>query len=458
MPDLADGETTEMKGSGAKPYQLKNSGGVYSCSCPAWRNQSIPIERRTCKHLRKLRGDAAEETRIQTAEPLKPLKPEGAEDVEKLPVLLAHVWNEAEHDPTGWWMSEKLDGVRAYWDGKQFLSRNNNIFYAPEWFAEGLPPHPLDGELWVARKKFDFTSGLVRQQSKSNDWKQVRYLIFDAPDVAGPFEDRLKFLTNSIRSWKSAYAAVHEHVVCTGVDHLISELDRITQLGGEGLMLRQPGSAYERTRSTTLLKVKTFLDAEAIVIGYEAGAGRHKGRVGALMARFGNGKEFKVGTGLKDKEREKPPAKGSVINVKYQELTKDGIPRFPVYVGLRPEGQPQEMPPTRAASKSSSKKESPKPESTKEIETIPVPIAVPTGGPKMTATPKRYFECTEEGSSKFWEIWMEDKDVTTSWGKIGTTGQTKTKTFADESKAKKEYDKLLEEKTGKGYIEKKRPE
>jgi DNA ligase-1 len=449
MPDLADGESTEMKGSGAKPYQLKNVGGVYSCTCPAWRNQSVTIERRTCKHLRKLRGDAAEEARIQTAEPLKPLKPEGAEDVEKLPVLLAHVWTE-EHDPTGWWMSEKLDGVRAYWDGKQFLSRNNNIYYAPEWFSAGLPSHPLDGELWVARKKFDFTNGLVRQQSKSNDWKQVCYRIFDAPEAKGTFEERLQFLKESISSWKAVYAAIHEHCICTGVDHLITELERVTQLGGEGLMLRKPGSSYERTRSTTLLKVKTFLDAEAIVLGYEAGAGRHKGRVGALLARFGNGKEFKVGTGLKDREREKPPAIGSVINVKYQELTKDGIPRFPVFVGIRTDGNPNDPPPTRTASKPAAKKETPA--------SVPVQPAKKTPAPAtaVTATAKRYFECTEDGSSKFWEISMEGNDVTCGWGKIGTSGQTKTKSFADEAKAKKEYDKLLEEKTSKGYVEKER--
>ncbi len=64
MPDLNDGESTLMQGSGSKPYEIKNTGGVYSCTCPAWRNQSIGIERRTCKHIRKLRGEAAEESRI----------------------------------------------------------------------------------------------------------------------------------------------------------------------------------------------------------------------------------------------------------------------------------------------------------------------------------------------------------------------------------------------------------
>src|SRR5947199_4771351 len=117
MPDLKDGESVEMQGSSAKPYVLKNIGGVYSCTCPAWRNQSVPIERRTCKHLRKLRGDAAEETRVGGALPAKPVKAAatGGSGDAAPPLLLAERW-EHDADLTGWWMSEKLDGVRAYWD------------------------------------------------------------------------------------------------------------------------------------------------------------------------------------------------------------------------------------------------------------------------------------------------------------------------------------------------------
>src|SRR5262249_37916216 len=120
MPDLQDGESVEIQGSGSRPYILKNVGGVYSCTCPAWRNQSIGIERRTCKHLRKLRGDAAEEARIGGALPARPLEKKG--DVQEPPLLLAESWD-CITDPAGWLLSEKLDGVRAYWDGKQFLSR-----------------------------------------------------------------------------------------------------------------------------------------------------------------------------------------------------------------------------------------------------------------------------------------------------------------------------------------------
>src|SRR6058998_2855399 len=127
MPDLRDGELVEMQGSGAKPYVLKNIGGVYSCTCPAWRNQSLPIERRTCKHLRKLRGDAAEEARVGAALPPKPATPAASGGVGATvpPLLLAERW-ENDADLAGWWMSEKLDGVRAYWDGKQFISRLGN--------------------------------------------------------------------------------------------------------------------------------------------------------------------------------------------------------------------------------------------------------------------------------------------------------------------------------------------
>src|SRR6187200_2174341 len=101
MPDLLEGQSVEVQGSAAKPYVIKNVAGVYSCSCPAWRNQSLPIERRTCKHLRKLRGDDAEERRIgQSAPPsaTKERKPAAP------PLLLAENWD-GESTVAGWWMS-----------------------------------------------------------------------------------------------------------------------------------------------------------------------------------------------------------------------------------------------------------------------------------------------------------------------------------------------------------------
>lgn len=338
MPDIADGESAEMQGSGRLPYVLKNVGGVYSCSCPAWRNQSVAIERRTCKHLRKYRGEEAEQQRIGSDLPAPPQAT--SEDPGKAPpLLLAHTW-ENDSDLAGWWMSEKLDGVRAYWDGKQFYSRQGNLFHAPDWFIAGLPSVPLDGELWLARKSFQRTVSIVRRQDQSDHWKELSFLVFDAPAQSDPFERRLEFLQETLLTKKLAYALPLAHQPCRDVEHLRTELARVEGLGGEGLMLRQPGSRYEAGRSPTLLKVKTFHDAEASVLEHIPGAGRHKGRLGALLVQLADGTKFSVGTGFSDHQRENPPPAGSTITFRYQELTDGGVPRFPSFVRVH-SGQSQ---------------------------------------------------------------------------------------------------------------------
>ena len=226
MADLVDGETIEMKGSGAKPYVLKNVGGVYSCSCPAWRNQSVAIERRSCKHLRKLRGDAAEEARIGeglSARPEPDGEDAGGEEKAGPPLLLAERWDNSQ-DLAGWWLSEKLDGVRAYWDGKALISRLGNRFHAPDWFLVGLPETPLDGELWIGRKAFQRTLGIVRRQDKTELWKQVSYVAFDVPAFDAAFEGRLAAIRAHIERVRPPYVRAHEHALCTDLDHLRAEL------------------------------------------------------------------------------------------------------------------------------------------------------------------------------------------------------------------------------------------
>jgi DNA ligase-1 len=341
MPDLKDGESTEMKGSAAKPYVLRNTGGVYSCDCPAWRNQSIAIERRTCKHLRRLRGDDAEAARVGAAPAPRPASasraPTGAnadEEGKEPPLLLAHSW-ENDVDLTGWWMSEKLDGVRAYWTGTQFLSRLGNVYHAPQWFLERLPSVPLDGELWCGRKKFQRCVSIARRQDKSDMWRELTYVVFDAPAMDAPFEERLAFVERHMQAELPRHARHHAHARCTGIEHLKAELARVEALGGEGLMLRQPGSRYEVGRSSTLLKVKSFRDAEARVVEHIAGAGRHKGRLGALGVAMADGTRFSIGTGFSDAERRSPPPIGAIVTFRYQELSDAGVPRFPSYVGVR---------------------------------------------------------------------------------------------------------------------------
>lgn len=421
MSDLRDGESVEVQGSGSKPYVLKNTGGVYSCTCPAWRNQSVAIERRTCKHLRKLRGDAAEQTRVGADLPAAPRAPKAA--VAAPPLLLAEPWD-GVLDPTGWWLSEKLDGVRAYWDGKQLWSRLGNVFHAPDWFLAGLPETPLDGELWLGRKQFQKAVSIVRRQDKGDQWKDVRFVVFDAPAQDHPFEQRLEFVRETIRSRAPAYALAHEHHACRGVEHLRGELARLEALGGEGLMIRRAGSRYESGRSATLLKVKRFFDAEARVLKHQEGGGRHKGRLGALFVEMEDGTTFSVGTGFSDAEREDPPPVGSLITFRYQELTEGGVPRFPSYVAMRPEAPSPLTPRPASADRSAA--------------------------PAQAA---RRFEFVEGNSSKFWEVSVAGTEIVVRYGRVGSEGRSTAKAFADEAAASRHVAKLVEEKLGKGYVE-----
>ncbi len=435
MADLNDGESIEMQGSGAKPYVLKNVGGVYSCTCPAWRNQSVAIERRTCKHLRKLRGEEAERQRLGAELPPRPAT---AADEEKdgPPLLLAQTWDNAT-DLTDWWISEKLDGVRAYWDGKRFLSRQGNVYHAPDWFVSGLPSAALDGELWIGRKQFQRTVSIVRRQDKSDHWKEVRFLVFDAPACEGGFEARLKFLAESLDAKRQPYVGLHEHCRCKGLPQLREELARVESLGGEGLMLRQPGSAYEVGRSFTLLKIKSFRDAEAVVLSHQPGKGKFKGMLGALGVQLPDGTEFSVGTGFSDAQRMNPPPVGSAITFRYQELSDGGVPRFPSFVRVSAESPRPTVP-----EKPSTKKA--------EASAAAAAIAAPASSPTIA----RHFEFVEGSSSKFWEITVSGCEVTVRYGRIGAAGTSKVKAYADAQTARREADKLIAEKTEKGYAEK----
>ena len=247
-------------------------------------------------------------------------------------LLLAKTWTPATN-PTGYWMSEKLDGVRAYWTGSDFISRLGNVFHAPDWFKERLPKDvSLDGELWMERGSFQLLVGTVKRHEPNENWKKIRYLVFDCPFVNHGFERRMEILKHLVfEKYQSDHLKFCRQKKCQGLSHVYSTLDATIEIGGEGLMLREPESLYVGKRSSTLLKVKKFLDAEAVVIGHQPGKGKHVGRLGALICKLPDGTEFDIGTGFTDLERENPPKIGSIVTVKFQELTKDGCPRFPSY-------------------------------------------------------------------------------------------------------------------------------
>jgi len=441
--EIADGETVLVTGSAAKPYELRNTGGVYSCSCPAWRNQSAPIDLRSCKHLASIRGAAAETARVgRQVASVKASKSSSPK------LLLAQKW-ESHVDPTGWWMSEKLDGVRALWTGEGFVSRLGNIYHAPDWFIEDLPKVPLDGELWMGRGLFQKTVSVARRQDKSDLWKDIRFVMFDAPDASGRFEERMDYMHSEFSS-SLKYASVLEHVVCEGLVHLETELRRVEALSGEGLMLREPGSEYIRSRSSTLLKVKTFHDAEAKVIGYKGGQGRHRNRVGALELITPKGVKFFAGTGLSDAERESPPEIGALVTYRFQELTDQGVPRFPTYVGVRIDGtwDGPEVPAATATPKKAASKKTASPKA--KVAKAKASTAAPSHANSDDAEQGDALRF-EHGGSKFWEISVAGNSHTVRYGKLGAKGASKTKSFDDAEAAQSDADKLIRQKTGKGY-------
>lgn len=249
-------------------------------------------------------------------------------------VMLARKWS-AGMDVSGWLMSEKLDGVRAYWNGKDLLSRTGKIFSAPSWFTKNFPDTALDGELWLGRQRFSDTLGIVRRKLPHDGWEDVRYMIFEAPQGPGGFEERI----GSARRWfldhPSLYADVIDQKICRDEEHLLQRLKEIEAMNGEGIILRRPGSAYVAGRSHAMLKVKTFSEAEAVVLKHLPGSGKNKGRLGSVQVELPNGKRFAIGSGFSDEDRLDPPPIGCTITFKHYGYTNSGIPRFAVFKAIR---------------------------------------------------------------------------------------------------------------------------
>ena len=232
-------------------------------------------------------------------------------------------------------MSEKYDGLRAYWDGRKLWSRKGSLIHAPEYFVAEFPRDvALDGELWVGHGKFEETVSIVRSEVPDARWKRIHFMVFDAPQAKGTFEERTEFLRATL-SEENRFVRVVTQERCTGIDQLLAERNRVVRRGGEGLMLRQPGSVYESGRSPTLLKVKAYDDAEATVIGHEPGKGKYAGKLGSLRVRTEDGREFSIGSGLTDADRESPPPVGTVITYRFRGRTAKGTPRFPSFLRIR---------------------------------------------------------------------------------------------------------------------------
>ncbi len=235
-------------------------------------------------------------------------------------------------------VSEKFDGVRAYWDGRRLVTRGGNPINPPVWFIAGWPPHAMDGELWAGRGGFEDAVSTVRRQLPDDAaWRGLRYMVFDLPDRGGPFEVRASAVQVAVAALNQPWVQAVEHKPVTDVAGLHALLDRTVAAGGEGLMLHRSSSVYAPGRSAVLVKFKPFLDAEAQVMEHLPGMGRLQGSTGALVVEWPGAdgvkpKRFKLGSGLTDAVRRDPPPLGSWVTFRYRGLTEQGVPRFASYL------------------------------------------------------------------------------------------------------------------------------
>jgi DNA ligase 1 len=241
-------------------------------------------------------------------------------------------------DVTQYLISEKYDGVRAMWDGKQLYTRQGNTINAPAWFTKDLPKIALDGELWLARHQFDALSGAVRKDVPIDaEWQGITYNIFELPDASGDFQARAKRIVEIVKKANLPHLKAVEQFSLKDENTLNLRLAQVVKNGGEGLMLHRADAAYETGRSAALIKLKPLYDAEATVVAHTAGKGKYTGKLGALVVETQEGIRFKLGTGLSDNDRENPPKIGSLVTYTYKDKTKNGKPKFARFLRVRDE-------------------------------------------------------------------------------------------------------------------------
>lgn len=238
---------------------------------------------------------------------------------------------------TDYWVSEKYDGIRGFWDGRQLLSRSGKALNPPAWFVKGWPAQPFEGELWAGLGQFEQAASVIQQrQAPDSEWQAMRFMVFDAKTPPQAFTERIVQYQNIVKEIGKPWVQAVTQSQVPSHAALKALLNKTLQAGGEGLVLHRGSSLYQSGRNSDVLKVKPHEDAEAKVVGHELGQGKHAQRLGALTLETPQGLRFKLGTGFTDAQRENPPAVGQWVTYRYRGLTDQGVPRFASFVRIRP--------------------------------------------------------------------------------------------------------------------------
>lgn len=230
-------------------------------------------------------------------------------------------------------ISEKFDGVRGIWDGKEMFSKNGKKLAIPPCFAEKLAILELkdgefvEGELWADYGKFAEVSSLARRKNPTcAEFESVKYLIFNAQlNESSDFLANLSKIQSILESHKTPQIRTITQHKFSSSKELQDFFDAVVAKGGEGVILRDSHTAF---------KLKAQHDAECKIIDYTRGKGRLSGKVGAIVcesladknAGIKNGIIFRIGSGLSDEMRTNPPKIGTIITYKFSGVSKNSVP------------------------------------------------------------------------------------------------------------------------------------
>lgn len=236
--------------------------------------------------------------------------------------------------PQDYLVSEKLDGMRAYWDGKNLISKSGNIIHAPQWFLKDFPPFELDGELYTKRGDFEHIISIIKNQKNTDSWHLLKYHIFEVPNQKGNLTQRLQVIKDYLNTHKNPYITIIPQHQFQTLEAIQNFFNQIKQDNGEGIILRKKDLAYYTGRNSNTLKYKVFLDRECKIIGYKMGKNALKNKVGSLICQDGE-KTIYIGSGLTNNMRENPPPLDTIITYKYYQTTKNNMPKHPVFLRIR---------------------------------------------------------------------------------------------------------------------------
>ncbi len=261
------------------------------------------------------------------------------------PVELVDVYHGGV-DLSRYWVSEKFDGVRGYWDGHRLLTRGGTVVLVPAWFTKSWPDSPMDGELWAGYGRFERASAIVRGAGADDRaWHEMTYRVFDLPAREGDFDARVPAIRAVVAAIGSRWVVAVTQFHVADEAQLHAALQHVLDRGGEGLVLHRGDVPYRAGRGVGLLKLKPYEDAEARVVAIKPGRGRLTGRMGALEVRTPDGRRFAIGSGFSDADRAYPPSVGSWVTYRFNGLTGGGLPRFVRFLRRRPGGPPPEAGP-----------------------------------------------------------------------------------------------------------------